>query len=335
LLKFTPKKIVHVLFASLLLMALTSCGNDSSDRSAESEKAPEIKVGIVYTEPHPVLTTIAEAFKAELRARIPGVVFVERHGSGSKAQYPATVRSVLAEGVALIAPITTPMSVEALRQAGNSVPVVFLAVTDPLGAELITSFENPEKCSGVSDNPPMAGVIDLVLEFLPNAKTIGIPYDPRDQPGVTTAHRTADLARARSMKAILKPVANENELRSAVRSLAAETDAIVIGMDNLMMKNAGIISRTAMDQGKALFAADDKSIEMGAVAGVGIDYADVGRLGGEIAIRVLVGDEMVGEIPAKALDSGQIFYNSKSCNQLGLAIPTEIVSTGKAMTIVD
>lgn len=317
--------VAQMLLLALVIAALT-LSQDSCQRNGASKA---VRIGILYTEPHPVLTTIIEAFKARVRESIPDAIFIERHGSGSKAEYPATVRAVIDQGVDLLAPITTPMSIETLSQAAGRVPVVFLGVTDPVGAELVNSLENPEKCSGVSDNPPMDGVVELVRLYLPQAKSIGVPYDPKDQPGVTTAKRTAAAGEAGGLRVVLLPVASESELRAAVRGLSAQVDALVIGMDNLMMKNAGIVSRTAMEQGKPVFAADDKSVEMGAAAGVGVDYADVGRLGGDIAVKVLKEHQPVGRIPVEMLKTGQVFFNEQTANSLNLQIPKDTQERGK------
>ena len=318
------KSFLFLIAACLLLSAC------SQGQGKNSSAGKPVKIGIILTEPHPVLNTIAEAYKNRVKEAFPDVVFIERNANGSKAQYPATVRAVIAEGVDLLAPITTPISVESLSQTEGKIPVVFLGVTDPVGAGLVDSLENPGKCTGVSDNPPMEGVIDLVRNLLPNAKSIGIPYDPKDQPGVTTANRAAESAKARGLKVELRPVTSENELRAAVRALASQQDAIVIGMDNLMMKNAGIISETAKDLGKPLFAADDKSVEMGAVAGVGVDYKDVGKIGADISVRILKEKIQPGTIPIATLKTGQKFYNNKSAEALKLSVPSQAKAMSQA-----
>ena len=326
--KNEKSNLITVAFTFLIAVCLflSACRQDE-----KPDAGKPTKIGIILTEPHPVLNTIAEAYKTRVREFIPDVVFVERHANGSKAQYPATVRAVIAEGVDLLAPLTTPMSIEALSQAQGKIPVVFLGVTDPVGAGLVNSLELPGKCTGVSDNPPMEGVVDLVREILPNAKTIGIPYDPKDQPGVTTANRAVEAAKDRGLKAELRPVTSENELRAAVRALASQQDAIVIGMDNLMMKNAGIIAETAKDQGKPLFAADDKSVEMGAVAGVGVDYKDVGNIGADISIRILKEKLQPGTIPVATLKTGQKFSNIKSAETLKLKLPSQTTTMSRTV----
>lgn len=327
--RLAPKPIVILLVVITTALGQLTCSKTDSALHQPSS-AKHLRIGILYTEPHPVLTTIIQAFKARVKQGIPDAEFIERHGNGDKTQFPATVRGVIAEGVDLLAPITTPMTIEALSQAGR-IPVVFLGVTDPIGAGIVGNLENPEKCSGVSDNPPMDGVVDLARAFLPGAKTLGIPYDPKDQPGVTTARRAADAARARGFQVELRPVTSESELRAAVRGLSSRVDALVIGMDNLMMKNAAIISQTAMAEHKPIFAADDRSVEMGAVAGVGVDYSDVGRMGADIAIKVLRDKQDIGSIPVQVLKTGQQFVNEDSVRALNLTVPETIRAQAKVL----
>src|SRR5215212_2986429 len=97
------KKNSIKLAALAISVILTLAGCNSCAPNHATTTKP-YKVGIVLTEPHPVLNTIVEAYKARLKESIPDVVFIERNASGSKAQIPATVRSVLAEGVDLLVP---------------------------------------------------------------------------------------------------------------------------------------------------------------------------------------------------------------------------------------
>lgn len=326
--KLSQASLLKAFAVSLVLTVLAACQSKVSRE--EVQPAPGPRIAIVFTEPHPVLSSIIEAFKESVKSSIPDAVFTERHGSGSKAQYPAVVRAALAEKPALIVSVTTPISIEALKQARGKTPVLFLGVTDPVGAQIVKSLSHPELSSGVSDNPPMDGVIDLLQKFLPMARSIGIPYDPKDQPAVATAERTSEIAQRRGMQVELLPVTSEAEIRASVRALAGRRDAIVIGMDNLFMKNAGITARTAMEASKPVFAADDKSVEMGALGGVGVNYADVGRLGGEMAVRVLRGKVKIGEIPVTALTTGDVFYNNETAKSLNLEIPQEIAQRGRS-----
>jgi putative tryptophan/tyrosine transport system substrate-binding protein len=84
-----------------------------------------------------------------------------------------------------------------------------------------------------------------------------------------------------------------------------------------------------LEQRRPLFAADDKSVEMGAVAGLGVAYEDVGRLGAEIVVKVARGEQSVGSIPVQTLKTGQPFVNAKAAGALNLTIPPEIRSRAK------
>ncbi len=314
-----------ILITSAAVNAQSNLPQENTDRM--TEKKP-YKIGIPYTEPHAVLTTIINAFKETVLAKLPDAIFIERHGSGSDTQYPSVIRSLIAENVDLLAPITTPMSKKTLEMSQGRIPVVFLGVTDPVTDKLVNSLDKPDRCTGVSDNPPMNEVVDLIRIFYPNANCIGIPYDPSDPPGVITANRAKEYAESIGYTVKMKPVTMESELRAVVRSLCPKSDALVIGMDNMMMPNAGLVSRTAMDYGTPLFAADDKSVEMGAIAGIGIDYTDIGVLGGEIAVEVLTGKREVGNIPVQTLSKGKMFYNEKAIKELNIDVSNVDLNKG-------
>lgn len=312
----------------LLLLILTvthGCSGCASDeqQTAPVDQAANLRIVILYPEPHPVLNEIIDAFETRARGLIAGVEIEKRHASGQASQYPALVRAALQENFAVLAPITTPMSIEVMRQAPPDVRIVFLGVTDPVGAGLVDSLEAPGRSSGVSDNPPMHALVELVAATVPSVKSIGIPYDPSDLPGVLTAKLAERACIERGLIARLRPVTSESEIRSAVRGLAQETDALLIGMDNLMMKNAGLIASTIAPFDRALFAADDKSVEMGAVAGVGVDYRDVGSFGAEIAAEVLLGGRDVGLIPVRQLTTGRAHFNKQTAEVLGVKIPVQ------------
>ena len=70
------KVIISLLLATILL------GFVGCEKNSQNEESL-ITIGILYTEPHPVLTTIAEAFKTEVLSQLPDVKFIEKHGNGS------------------------------------------------------------------------------------------------------------------------------------------------------------------------------------------------------------------------------------------------------------
>ena len=67
-------------------------------------------------------------------------------------------------------PISTP-SAQAVVSATRDIPVVFTAVSDPLGAQLVKDMDKPGgNVTGLSDMSPVAEHIALIKEILPNVK---------------------------------------------------------------------------------------------------------------------------------------------------------------------
>jgi len=87
--------------------------------------------------------------------------------------------------------------------------------------------------------------------------------------------------------------------------------AILIGPDNLMMENPDLVASAAQLEGRATFGCDATSVEKGAVAGVSVQYRDVGRAAGELAVKVLKGAKP-GTLPVAVLDSGGVIVNKKA-----------------------
>ncbi|MCR9245545.1 MAG: ABC transporter substrate-binding protein [bacterium] len=309
-----------VALAIFMAVGLTGCGGGGGDR-------PDF--ALVYKEPHPVINAIVDAFRQKVREEMPNAVVTTHHAQGSDAEIRVAVRTALDQNPRVLVPITTPVSIEAARQVRakaaqdpETPPLVFLGVTDPVGAGLVEAFAaGGEFCTGVSDNPPMDRVVGLAKELLPDLRSMGMLYDPRDQPAVVSAERVRAACKAQGVTLELKKVSSESEIRAATRALCGAVDALVIGMDNLMMKNAGLIARTASPLGKPLFAADSEAVSMGAVAGVGVDYRDVGRLGAELAISITRDGRVPSELPVRQLSTGSLHYNDTALRALGIASP--------------
>src|SRR3546814_3795671 len=83
----------------------------------------------------------------------------------------------------------------AVVAATQDIPVVFTAVTDPLGAQLVADLDNPgANVTGVSDLSPIQDHLNLIREILPDAKTLGVPYNPGEANAVTLVGLLQEMA---------------------------------------------------------------------------------------------------------------------------------------------
>lgn len=296
--------------------------------AAQPERPP--RIGIVYTAPHPVINEIIDGFKEIVVAEFPEAEFVERHASGNTSEYSSTVLSVLGQDLSLLAPITTPITRLALEESRGQVPIVFMGVTDPVGAGIVESLARPGNATGSSDVCPFVALLDLTRQTLPGAKTLGLAYNPADQPAVFGQGEFERLAPEFGFVLSSKQVSALDELPIEVSSLAQSVDAVLIGPDNMMMENPAVVASSAAEVGKPLFACDEASVEKGAVAGVSVNYRDVGTGAGRLAVEVLKGANP-GELPVAVLESGGILVNKKAACDVGIELPPTLLAHAQVL----
>lgn len=320
----------RAILLSLLGLALAATTISCSRPSNASSKTA--RIGLVYIGPHELINQIIAGFKdgvAQSIGKRPYEI-IERHANGDKSQVSSTVNGAFAARLDVIATITTPVSQVALKNAPATVPVVFVGVTDPVGAGLVKSLEQPGLSTGVSDLAPLSAMLALIKEVTPRVKRIGFPFSPEEEPAVYSRQTVERLAPGLGLAIDARPVTSNDELTTVVRALARSNDAILVGADNGMFEAAPTIAKIALDNHKPFFAADSSSLKAGAAAGVTIDYSQVGLEGGKLAVRVLNG-ERAGAIPVALMTKGVLELNRSTVKKLGLRLDDSIWKRAKTI----
>jgi putative ABC transport system substrate-binding protein len=323
---------LRVAFFLLMLISFNLLGCLSGVQPNATGTHKVYKIGLVYIAPHELINQVIQGFREGLKTELPDEYFeiVEKHASGDTAQLSPTVDATIATGLDLLAPITTPISQVALKNAPSNVPICFLAVTDPIGAGLIDSVEKPVRSTGVSDLAPFELILRFVRETVPAAKTIGFPYNPEEQPAVFGRDQVLKLAPQMGFNIETKAVTSQDEFPSLIRHLTNANDALLIGSDNAMFEAASQIVKAGLDSRKPVFAGDSTSIKAGAVGGYTIDYYQVGREGAKLAARILKG-EKAGDIPTIIMKEGVLELNLVTAGKLGIHFPEEVIAKAKTV----
>src|ERR1700739_3640633 len=180
------------LFFSLMVVLLSLIGCERKPPSS----ATAYRIGLVYTAPHEAINQIISGFKGGLAQELPANSFevFERHASGDEAQFSATDNGTLTRRPEILVTITTPISQIALKDKPAATPLVFLAVTDPVGAGLVDSIAKPGRCTGVSDLAPFEAILRFIRQTRPTAKRLGLPFSPEEQPAVFGRDQVLKLA---------------------------------------------------------------------------------------------------------------------------------------------
>jgi putative tryptophan/tyrosine transport system substrate-binding protein len=314
-----------IAIAASLIMLVTGCSKPASEQKP-------LRIGLVYIGPHELINQIVDGFKQGVSESLNGKGYevIEKHANNDKSQISPTVSGAIASRLDVIATITTPVSQVALKNAPVGLPVVFVGVTDPVGAGLAKSMEKPELSTGVSDLAPLAKLLSTIHELFPGIKKIGFPYSPDEEPAIFSRKLVEKLAPEFGLVIDARPATSRDELPSLLRELIRVNDAILVGADNGMFEAAPNIAKIALDSRKPFFAADSSSVKAGAVAGVTIDYRQVGLAGGKLAVRVAKG-EHAGTIPVTLMTEGVLELNRRTINTLKLPVPETVWKTAKTV----
>ena len=182
----------------------------------------------------------------------------------------------------MIVPISTP-SAQAVVAATSDIPVVFTAVTDPLGAKLISNLEKPgANVTGMSDLSPIVKHLELIKEITPDAKTIGVPYNPGEANSVTLLGLLKSEGAEMGFEIVEAPAPTSADVLAAAQSLVGKVDVIYVPTDNTIVSALEAVIKVGTDNKIPVYAGDTDSVPRGAVAALGFNYYDVGRQTGKI-----------------------------------------------------
>ena len=277
---------------------------------------------------HPALDAIRDGVKEVLNENGytgDNLKFTYESAQGKTDIAAQIARKMVGDEPDVIVAIATP-SAQAAVTVSDSIPVVFSAVTDPLGAKLIPNLVKPGgNVTGLSDMANIGEHFSLIKEFIPNLKAIGIPYNPGEANSVSMLAQAKKVAAEMGIKIVESSAPRTSDVMIAAKQLVGKVDAIYAPIDNTIISAVESIIKVGMDAQIPVFAGDTDTVSRGAVAAVGYDYFDLGRQTGEIVIRILKG-EKAGDIDVKMAKGTNLFVNPKMAQRMGIDVPSTVLA---------
>ncbi|MCX7338181.1 MAG: ABC transporter substrate-binding protein [Alphaproteobacteria bacterium] len=207
------------------------------------------------------------------------------------------------------------------------IPLVFSAVTDPLAAKLVKNLEKREEAvTGVSDALSVESQIDLLLQFLPTLKRLGVLYNAGEVNSVIMVKKLRDGAQKQGIQLVEATTNRTSEASIAMENLVGKVDAVYVPNDNTVVAAMNSIVQIAEKHKLPLFAADTGSVAAGAIATRGYDRRVLGKIAGDIVVRILKG-ESAGAIPVAINHPLFTLVNTRAAQKVGLAIPPVVEQT--------
>jgi putative ABC transport system substrate-binding protein len=294
--------------------------------------AEDAFVAVTAIVEHPALDAARDGVRDELKAagyeEGKNLKFVYESAQGNPGTAVQIAQKFVGESPSVIVPISTP-SAQAVVSATSDIPVVFTAVTDPLGAKLISNLEKPGgNVTGMSDLSPIAKHLELIHEVVPAAKKIGVPFNPGEANAVTLVNLLKEKAAPMGLEIVEAPAPKSSDVQAAAQSLVGKVDVIYVPTDNTIVSALEAVIGVGIDNKLPVFAGDTDSVKRGAIAAVGFDYYDVGRQTGKIVARILKG-EKPGDIAVQGVEITQLFVNPGAAEKMGITLPEALVAGAK------
>lgn len=319
----TVSVLCLLLLGAVLMFLVAGCGG--GEEAKESEK---LTIGITQIVEHPALDSAREGFIDALAAGGykdgEKVVFDITNAQNDKSNALTIAQKFANDKVDMIFAIATP-SAQAAFQATTEIPILITAVTDPVEAGLVDSMEKPGKnVTGTTDMNPIAEQLDLIKKFVPDAKKVGVIFNAGEVNSEVQVKVAREVAKKIGFELVEVSVATTADVNQAASSLVGRVDAIYVPTDNTVVSALESVLQVAEENDIPVIAGEGDSVERGALATYGIDYYELGKQTGEMAIRILEGEDPAG-MPIEKQKNMKLYLNKKAAQAMGVEIPKDVL----------
>ena len=298
---------------------------------AATAMAEDYKVGIVQYVDDASLNQITENIEKELDAKGEelGVTF-NYADYFSNAQADSSVLNqistdLLADQVDVIVAIATPVAmVMQSATEDTDIPVIFSAVSDPVGAGLVESMDAPGgNITGTSDALDTATIMNLMLAANPDLKKVGLLYDTAQDSSLNAIQDAIAFCEENGIEYEEKTGSTTDDVILAAQSLIADgVEAVFTPTDNTIMTAELSIYELFNDAKIPHYTGADSFALNGAFCGYGVDYANLGMATADMVAEVLTGDADVAATPVQTFDNGIATVNTDTCEAIGFDLDT-------------
>jgi len=312
-------------WAPLSALALAAAALAPATHAADTKS-----VAVTAIVEHPALDAVRDGVKDGLKAagfeEGKNLKWQYQSAQGNTGTAAQIARKFVGDKPDAIVAIATP-SAQAVVAATKSVPVVFTAVTDPVAAKLVKNWEpSKNNVTGVSDLLALDKQIDLIKQVVPNAKRVGMVYNPGEANSVVVVKEMKDLLSKQGMTLVEASAPRSVDVGSAARSLVGKVDVIYTNTDNNVVSSYESLVKVGQEAKLPLVASDTDSVKRGAIAALGINYRDLGEQTGRMVARILKG-ENPGDIKPETTTKMELFVNPGAAEKQGVKLPEALVKS--------
>lgn len=319
--KGSLKKVLGIGLSLILVMGLAGCGTSENK---------EVKIGIIQIVEHPALDSARQGFLDTLKKNGyeegKNLKVDYQNAQGDQSILQSIAQKFASSKYDLVLAIATP-SAQVMASATQSIPILITAVTDPVEAKLVNSMEKPgTNVTGTTDMNPLKEQFDLLIKLVPQAKKVGVIYNAGEVNSQVQVKMAKAVAKNLGIELIEATVTTSADVLQASQSLVGKVDAIYIPTDNMVVSAAQSVVQVANKNKIPIIAGESSVVDKGGLATIGINYNNLGKQTGEMAIKILKGSKPQD----MAIESQKQFdtvFNKEALALLGIKVPDDLAKT--------
>lgn len=328
-------RVKNLLWSGLFAAALVGCGGGDKAPATEAKadapttSAVEAKtLAITAIVEHPALDAVRAGALEELANQGykegENLTVNFQSAQGNMATAGQIAKQFASDNPDVVLAIATP-SAQSMAAASSSIPIVFSAVTDPVGAKLVPKLDGSgTNVAGASDVLPYEPQIELMREIIPNLKNVGYVYSPGEVNSTVVLKDLKERLAPLGITIHEAPAQKTSDIPLAARSLAGKVDVIYTTTDNNVIAAYESLAQAAKEAKIPLISADTESVSRGAIAAMGVNYHQLGVETGKIIAQIYKG-ESAGNIPVYSAKELDLYVSPKNAIDQGVTLPQAVI----------
>ncbi len=306
------KRIIAIVCIVLLLLSMVACSSAKKDKYV---------VGVCQLVPHDALDAATNGFCDALKEALgeENVEIKVEVAAGDSNTCAPIVNAFVADKVDLIMANATP-ALQAAAAATSEIPILGTSVTEYGVALGIENFSGTVggNISGTSDLAPLDQQADMITEWCPDAKTVGLLYCSAEANSKYQVDTVQDYLEAKGLSCTQYAFADSNDLAAVAQAAADASDVIYVPTDNTAAAATGVIDGICRPAGVPVIAGEVGICSGCGIATLSISYYDLGYATGKMAAKVLTGEADISTMPVGYAEKVTPMYNAEICADLGL-----------------
>jgi putative ABC transport system substrate-binding protein len=312
------KKVAAIGLSIAIGLGLVGCGTGGNE---------EIKVGIVQIVEHPALDSAREGFLETLKENGyeegKNLTVDYQNAQNDQSILQSIAQKFASSKLDLVLAIATP-SAQAMASSSQDIPILITAVTDPVAAKLVNSTEKPgTNVTGTTDMNPLKEQFELLKKLVPQAKKVGVIYNAGEVNSQVQVDMAKEVAKDLGVELIEATVTTSADVLQASQSLVGKVDAIYVPTDNMVVSAAQSVVQVANKNKIPVIAGESSVVDAGGLATIGINYKNLGKQTGEMALKVIKGSKPQ-DMPIESQKQFDTVFNKETLTLLGIKVPDDL-----------